>query len=127
LAIQGAGVTATVNYCPIADNYAIESLGKTIEIDFMSTKSNSDSDVLIRIGDPAKGCIDIKPTGAYLYLSGTDIVHTNYRVGERIKLAFVFNTSNNTDLYANGLVYIINNGILERAADMGYAGSYTSD
>lgn len=129
LLLQGTGVTATINYCPLPSSYNLESLGKTIEIEFTPVKSNNDSDTLIRIGSAAAGHIDIKPTGAYLYIgdSTADIIHTNYKVGERLKLAFVFNTSNNTDIYANGLVYIINNGILERAADMGYAGSYLSD
>jgi hypothetical protein len=62
-----------------------------------------------------------------LYLGVNEIIHTNYKIGERIKLAFVFNTSNNTDLYANNLVYIINNGILERARGFGLAVSYGSD
>ena len=129
LQIQGQGVTATINYCPLPAAYNLESQGKTIEIEFTPVKSDSDDDVLVKIGDNLTGHIDIKPTGAYLYIgnSTTSIVHTNYKVGERIKLAFVFNTSNSSDLYANGLVYIINNGILERAAEMGYAGSYLSD
>lgn len=129
LLIQGSDVTAVVNYCPLPANYNLESLGKTIEIEFTPIKADDDSDVLIRIGSQDRGHIDIKSTGAYLYVgnSTTDVIHTNYKVGERLKLAFVFNTSNNTDLYANGLVYIINNGILERAAEMGYAGSYLSD
>lgn len=129
LMVQGTGVTAVINYCPLPAQYTLQSSGKTIEIDFMPTKSNNDSDVLIRIGAASAGHIDIKPNGAYLYIgdSSTDVVHTNYKVGERIKLAFVFNLSNNSDPYTNGLVYIINNGILERAAEMGYPGSYTSD
>ena len=127
LQIQGLGTTAVINYCPIPASYNLERLGKTIEIEFIPVKSNSDGDVLIRIGDNAAGHIDIKPTGAYLYLGVNEIIHTNYKVGERIKLAFVFNTSNGTDLYANNLVYIINNGILERAKEFGLAVSYGSD
>lgn len=129
LFVQGVGVKAVVNYCPLPQSYELSSNGKTIEIEFTPVKSNNDDDVLIKIGSIDGGHIDIKPNGAYLYIgeSTTDIVHTNYKVGERIKLAFVFNTSNSSDPYANGLVYIINNGILERAAEMGYAGNYNSD
>lgn len=127
LQVQGVGTTAVINYCPIPSNYPLEGQGKTIEIEFIPVKSDSDNDVLIRIGDNVAGHIDIKPTGAYLYLGVNEIIHTNYKVGERIKLAFVFNTSNNTDLYANNLVYIINNGILERARGFGLAVSYGSD
>lgn len=129
LQLQGVGVTAVINYCPLPTSYNLETKGKTIEIEFMPVKAVSENDVLIRIGSSATGHIDIKSSGAYLYIGDNtqSVIHTNYKVGERIKLAFVFNTSNNTNIYANGLVYIINNGILERAGEMGYTGSYLSD
>lgn len=127
LQLQGTGVTAVINYCPLPTSFNLERYGSTIEIDFMPVKASSESDVLVRIGDAVTGHIDIKPTGAYLYLgNNTDaIVHTNYKVGERIKLAFVLN--NESNIYSNGLAYIINNGILERAGEMGTVSALQSD
>jgi hypothetical protein len=129
LFVQGRNTTAVVNYNPLSADHDLEALGKTIEIDFTPVKSDNDSDVLIRIGNVERGHIDIKPNGAYLYIgnSTVDTIHTNYKVGERQKLAFVFNKSNGSELYTNGLVYIINNGILERAAGMATATSYTAN
>jgi len=86
LFIQGTGVTATIDYHPL---YSLEqdlsNYGKTIEIEFTPVKSSNDDDVLVRIGNASAGHIDIKPTGAYLYIgdSTESTVHTNYKVGER--------------------------------------------
>jgi len=57
-------------------------------------------------------------------LGNADIVHTNFKANERIKLAFVFNKANNSK--DSNLVYIINNGILERAASMGSTIAYNN-
>lgn len=129
LFVQGSNTTAVINYNPISTEPNFADFGKTIEIEFTPVKSNNDSDVLIRIGNAEAGHIDIKPTGAYLYIgnSTTDTIHTNYKVGERQKLAFVFNKQNGSDRYTNALAYIINNGILERAAAMQDAASYSAN
>jgi len=47
-------------------------------------------------------------------------VKTNFKSGERIKLAFIFNRAIEGSNTSN-LVYIVNNGILERAAERGNA------
>jgi hypothetical protein len=47
--------------------------------------------------------------------SNVNVIHTNYKSNERLKLAFIINPT--TDSIESGLVYIVNNGILERAAD----------
>ena len=57
------------------------------------------------------------PETAGFYNGETPIVKTNYKSGERIKLAFVFNPVDAGD--DSNLVFIINNGILERAASIG--------
>lgn len=122
---SGLGQYATINYCPLPGDYNLAGLGKTIEIDFMPEKVANDGDVIISIGDETKGCIKITTNEASLYNGTSKIVHTNYKANERIKLAFVFNpvTSGSVD---SNLVYIINNGILERAATYGTAASYLS-
>jgi hypothetical protein len=51
--------------------------------------------------------------------AGEEVIHTNYKANERIKLCFVLNRvpENQEDSTSDsGLAYIINNGILERAA-----------
>ena len=123
---SGSGQYLTVNYCPLPSNFNLGGLGKTIEIDFKPEKVSNDGDVIITIGDPVKGHIDITTNEAALYNGDTKIVHTNYKAHERIKLAFVFNPVSSGSVDSN-LVYIMNNGILERAATYGTAASYLSD
>ena len=126
LFMQGLNTTAVVNYNPFpTSDERLTTFGRTIEIEFAPVKQNRDSDVLVRIGSAAAGHIDIKPNGAYFYIGNNSesVVHTNYKVGERIKLAFIFNKANNQNDVENGLLYIVNNGILERAGIMPDAGS----
>lgn len=131
---SGTGHYAVVNFEPF-DNKNGESgfpftHGKTIEIEFESEKVNSDSDILILIGNPQGARIEITPNTATLYANPVvdpntqqrtqvEVVHTNYKSNERIKLAFIINkeaenvSQRTTD---DGLAYIVNNGILERGA-----------
>ena len=92
------------------------SEGKTIEIEFETEKVNQDDDLLLIVGNPQSTRIEITPTKASLYNnSNVNVIHTNYKSNERLKLAFIINPS--SDTIESGLVYIINNGILERAAN----------
>jgi hypothetical protein len=91
----------------------------------MPEKVSNDGDVVITIGDPERGCIKITTNEAAVYSGNTSIVHTNYKAYERIKLAFVFNPVTVGNVNSN-LVYIINNGVLERAAAYGAAAQYRS-
>lgn len=92
------------------------SEGKTIEIEFETEKVNSDDDILIRIGSENNARIEITPVKASLFNnSNVNIVHTNYKSNERLKLAFIINPQSDTP--ESGLAYIVNNGILERASD----------
>lgn len=94
--------------------------GKTIEIEFESEKVSDENEQLIVIGNPNGARIEITADTATLYNNGnTDVIHTNYKSNERLKLAFIINpiqedVQNRT--VESGLVYIVNNGILERAA-----------
>jgi hypothetical protein len=91
----------------------------------MPEKVSNDGDTLITIGDTSKGYIKITTNEAAVYSGTSKIVHTNYKANERIKLAFIFNpvTAGSVD---SNLVFIVNNGILERAAQYGTAASYLS-
>jgi len=91
----------------------------------MPEKVANDGDTLIIIGDSTKGHIKITTNEAALYNGTSKIVHTNYKANERIKLVFIFNTVTTGNVNSN-LIYIVNNGILERAASYGTAASYIS-
>lgn len=123
---SGINSKATINYTPIPSQYNLSRLGKTIEVDFKSENVVNEDDTIICIGDPTGGHIRITTNEAGIYNGNNHVVHTNYKANERVKLAFVFNPvqSGNPD---SNLAFIINNGILERAAGYGTASNYTSD
>ena len=110
---------ATVGLEPFS-NFSFDT-GKSIEIEFESEKVASDDDVLIRIGSASTGArIEITPDTATLYNNANaEVIHTNYKANERIKLCFILNRvpENQEDSTSDsGLAYIINNGELERGA-----------
>lgn len=132
---SGVGHYAEINFEPFLrkdpnDMTFPFTYGKTIEIEFESEKVNDPTDKLIIIGNPNEAHIEITPNTATLYSNKvydstlqqyvtSEIVHTNYKANERIKLAFIINkisenVSNRT--VDDGLAYIVNNGILERGA-----------
>ncbi len=114
---------ATIKYAPLLDT----SSGKTIEIDFETEKINNTNDVIILIGNARGARIEITPNRATLFNSANvAIVETNFKTNERLHLTFIINTVNGVAGANNAnLAYIVNNGILERAA--GISGSLTSD
>jgi len=114
----GSSEYATINVNPFSNFNS--TYGKTIEIEFESEKVSDETETLITIGNPSGARIEITADTATLYNNGnTDVVHTNYKSNERLKLAFIINAvqedvENRTA--ESGLAYIVNNGILERAA-----------
>lgn len=114
----GVGQQATINVNPF-ENFDFTT-GKTIEIEFESERVSETTDKIITIGNLYGARIEITPDKAALYdNSDNEVIHTNYKAGERIKLAFIINSipeESNLKTVESGLVYIVNNGILERAA-----------
>lgn len=114
----GSSEYATVNFSPFATFDF--TTGKTIEIEFESEKVSDTSDKIVVIGNTIGARVEITPDTATLYdNSNNEVVHTNYKSNERIKLAFVINAipeDSEMRTVESGLAYIINNGILERAA-----------
>ena len=109
--VSGIGNYATINYNPLAGN---PSNGRTIEFEFQTEKVNNTNDVIMMFGDATGGHISITPNSATIYdSSNNDILHTNFKSNERLKLAFIINNSSTSD--ESDLIYIVNNGILERA------------
>lgn len=135
LNIYGLNSYATIYYNAL-EMTSLKSLGHTIEIEFETMRVQSDNDVLIKIGTNSNGSIVITPTKAYIAINGAPTgALTNYKINERMRLAFVYNvfTPENTMFDSanpdNNLLFIINNGILERAATMSgdvdnYSNSY---
>lgn len=126
LVLKGSNSYATINYIPFPETlqgqaYNISNDGAAFEIDFKPEQVNDDDDIILTIGDTTKGYIAIRPTSAAFYEgSATPTIKTNFKAGERIKLCFVFNRYSEISNDSN-LIYIINNGILERAAIKGNA------
>jgi hypothetical protein len=115
LVLYGQDNYATIDYNPISTNPM--EYGKTIEFDLQSDRVNNDDDVILRIGNINNGHIVVTPTSASLYLgnSAEPKIKTDFKANERIKLAFVFNRATDSSDPHSSLIYIINNGILERA------------
>lgn len=114
----GSGESATIQFQPF-NNFDFTT-GKTIEIEFESEKVSETSDKIIVIGSQNNARIEITPDTATLYdNSNNEVIHTNYKSNERIKLAFIINSipeDQQDRTVESGLAYIVNNGILERAA-----------
>ena len=120
LHLSGEDAYATIGYCPFPVNFA--STGRVIAFKFKTEQVNDEDDVLIDIGSAEKGRITVTPSRATLTVGGTEIVSTHFKANEVMDIAFIFNKAD-AGLDSN-LVYIINNGILERAADIGTADGY---
>lgn len=117
----GQNQYATINFKPLlhkdGDFTFPFTYGKTVEIEFESEKVSNANDKLIVIGDPSGCRIEITPNTAALYNNdNNEVIHTNYKANERIKLAFIINkiSQGSSATVDDGLAYIVNNGILER-------------
>ena len=115
---SGTSEYAVIDFSPF-QNFSFTN-GKTIEIEFESEKVSDEDDKIIIIGNPQGARIEITPDTATLYNNANkEVVHTNYKYNERIKLAFIINSipeDQDNRTVESGLAYIVNNGILERAA-----------
>ena len=114
--VSGTNSYAVVDYKPLDNNPAA---GRTIEVEFEIEKVVNTNDVVIQFGDNSGGHIDIMPDKAVFYDSGgMSRIYTNYKANERTKLAFILNEDNND--VDSTLLFIVNNGILERGASGAY-------
>lgn len=125
LMLKGLDNYAIINYCPFPSTinnnpYNIIDRGCAFQIDFKSEYVSDENDPIITIGNSGQNDprIIITPTSAAFYTGTNPKVKTNFKSGERISLTFIFNKrdENSND---SGLLYIVNNGILERATVIG--------
>ena len=87
----------------------------TFEIDFMTEYPSSDDDILVDVG----GFIKIYPNRAVLLDdNGSPIIQTNFKAGERVKVAFIKYPQVLGSSYSN-LFLIVTNGIMERGVNGG--------
>ena len=119
LRISGTGEYATVDYNVFDEStYTIQENGRTIEFEIESERVNDDSDIIMMIGKEGAARIEVTPNSATLYDNSDNmVIKTNFKSNERVKLAFILNPSSNT--VDNTLIYIVTNGILERASQGG--------
>ena len=123
LRLSGDDQEALINFNPfdvLDDNNrpAAENKGLTIEIEFESEFVASNNDELIRIGSniSTEPHISIYPNKAQLFIQGGALITTNYKANERVKLAFIVEPRNGVSDELKNVVFIVNNGIAERAA-----------
>ena len=117
LRLSGADSSAVINYNPF-DSIDATNKGVTVEIEFESEYVSSTDEELIRLGSQlsSEPHISIYANKAQLFVQGSPIITTNYKANERVKLAFIVEPSNNVSDEIKNVIFIVNNGICERAA-----------
>lgn len=106
-----AGSSIDINFAPLSGTPVLN--GRTIEIDFETKDIEDDTANIINLIDGTTNAgINIKPTTAKIQSSGGATINTRYRDGDRIHLTFIINRTSGDDAR---FIYIVNNGILERA------------
>ena len=117
LRLSGETSFAVIDYNPFGDINATTK-GATIEIEFESEYVSSTEEELIRLGSSlnTEPHISIYANKAQLFIQNTPIITTNYKANERVKLAFIIEPRTNVAEDIQNVVFIVNNGICERAA-----------
>ena len=117
LRLSGATSSAVIDYNPF-ENIDASNKGATIEVEFESEYVSSTDEELIRLGSPlnSEPHISIYANKAQLFIQGAPIITTNYKTNERVKLAFIIEPRNNVSNEIKNVIFIVNNGICERAA-----------
>ena len=111
------GTQAVINFAPFVetDRNSIRGFGRTVEIEFEFSSIGDSSEPLIKIGDYVNSLgIQITPNEASFVYANQPILTTNYKENERIKLAFIMQPQVATNRKDNALLWIVNNGVLER-------------
>ena len=106
-----SGSSINIGLNPLAGNPITK--GRTIEIDFETTNIDNESASILSLLNGTAG-LSITASTAKLQTLGGTKVETKFRDGDRIRLSFIINRTDDTD--NSRMLYIVNNGILERAA-----------
>lgn len=110
--VLSGGATAVINYQPLLGD--VTTSGFTFEVEFETFNVDDPDAKIIDVYDTnSKAGIEITATkGIISTLGGTRSLTTRFKDSERIKLAFIINRKSGVE--EAGLIYIQNNGILER-------------
>lgn len=106
-----AGASIQIGLNPLAGNPITK--GRTIEIDFETSKVDDETASIVSLLSGSAG-LSVTASTAKLQTAGGTKVETKFRDGDRIRLAFIINRTDDTDNLR--MLYIVNNGILERAS-----------
>lgn len=116
------GASIEVGFEPLTGN-AITT-GKTIEIDFEAVNVTDDNAEIMSIeNSETHAGLKLTASTAKLLSRGGTAVDTKYRDGDRIHLTFIINKTTGDDAR---MMYIVNNGILERAAQFAASDSFNA-
>jgi len=120
---NGATVTIPINI------FSLFNSGLTFEIDFETANVQDDDAAIMHYGEENGAHIFINACNAELRSNNNVSIHTNYKDGARQKIQFIFN--GNTQAAENSespyLMYIVVNGILDRAAQFTSSDSLGTD
>jgi hypothetical protein len=107
-----AGSSIDINYAPLS-GVPVQN-GRTFEIDFETVDIEDETANILNLVDTNTNAgINIKPNTAKFQSAGGTNINTRFRDGDRLHLAFIINKTTGDDAR---FIYIVNNGIVERAA-----------
>lgn len=109
--VMPAGTSIQIGMNPLAGNPIAK--GRTIEIDFETSKVDDETASIVSLLSGSAG-LSVTASTAKLQTAGGTKVETKFRDGDRIRLSFIINRTDDTDNLR--MLYIVNNGILERAS-----------
>ena len=115
-----AGASIDINFAPLGGNPLTN--GRTIEIDYETSNIEDDNAGIISlINSSTNAGLEITASSAKLQSSGGANVNTKYKDGDRVHLTFIINKTTGD----NGrLMFIVNNGVLERATNFAPTDSF---
>lgn len=117
------GSSIDINFAPLNGNPIAH--GRTIEIDYETSYVLDDSASVMNLTNPTTNAgIQVTASTAKLQSSGGVSINTKYKDGDRIHLAFIINRIDGDN---ECLMFIVNNGILERAAKFSESDSFRVD
>lgn len=110
--VMPSGTSVDVNISPLASD--VRGTGITIDIDYETQQVENENATVIDLKNESSGAgLLLTASTASLSSSGGKSVDTKYRSGDRIHISFIINRLVGSDAR---YLYIVNNGILERAA-----------
>lgn len=107
------GAYIDINIMPMAEDWAKN--GGTVEIDIETFDVEDENAVICECSDgtDSSAYFQITATSAKIKSSGSKVLETRFKDNDRMKFAFIGNKSGNME--DSNLLYIVTNGVLDRA------------